>query len=270
LRFDLQSQFAPHFATRLASDRGAETGDLTVIIPTLDEAAMIAATVRATRQIVPHARIIVADGGSADATVFEAQSAGAETISAARGRGAQMAAAAQLACTEWLLFLHADTQLPDNATAVIADFVRRPDARIATFRLRFDHAGWFLRACCWFTRFDSVFTRFGDQGILIRRQFYQELGGFPPWPLFEDATLLRRARLRARVWSLPAAVTTSARRFDRRGHFRQQLLNAMLLLRFLAGASPERLAVIYREANACQRTGTDASSALPGTGRQRY
>lgn len=85
-----------------------------------------------------------------------------------------------------------------------------------------------------------------DQGIAVRRSFYEQLGGFPPWPLFEDVEFLRRARRRTRVWSFPSPVKTSARRFQRRGATRQQLQNTMLLLRFLAGASPVRLAAEYR------------------------
>ena len=88
--------------------------------------------------------------------------------------------------------------------------------------------------------------RFGDQGILIRRDFYHALGGFPAWPLFEDVALLQRARRTIRIRSLPAAVTTSARRFDHRGHLNQQWLNARLLCQYLLGARPERLAEIYR------------------------
>lgn len=180
------------------------------------------------------------------------KSEGAEVVFAARGRGVQLAAGTASVRTAWLLFLHADTKLPATAGSVIAEFCREPNVQIATFRLQFDRAGWFLRACCWFTRFDSVFTRFGDQGILIRADFYRMLGGFPAWPLFEDVALLQRARRHTRIWSLAAAVTTSARRFEHRGHFSQQLLNACLLFRYLIGTPPQRLAEIYR------------ASALPG------
>ena len=79
----------------------------------------------------------------------------------------------------------------------------------------------------------------------MRRDFYAQLGGFPPWPLFEDVELLRRARRITRVVSFPASVITSARRFERSGHLRQQYRNGWLLLRFLAGACPHRLAAEY-------------------------
>ena len=104
----------------------------------------------------------------------------------------------------------------------------------------------FLRLCSWLTRFDSVFTRFGDQGIVVRRAFYTSLGGFPAWPLFEDVELLRQARRETRVWSLPAELTTSARRFRRCGPVRQQMRNGRLLVRFLLGTAPDVLAREYR------------------------
>jgi len=224
----------------------SKSADLTVIIPALNEAANIARCIATTRERLGDAQLIVVDGGSTDQTAAIVRGAGAEVMSSPRGRGVQCDAGARRAASEWLLFLHADTLLPIDAAMMIAEFTARRNARIATFRLRFDDPGMFLRACCWFTRFDSVFTRFGDQGIVIRRDFYHDLGGFPPWPLFEDVALLQRARALTRVVSLPACVTTSARRFQRRGHVQQQWFNARLLFRYLLGASPAVLAEDYR------------------------
>jgi rSAM/selenodomain-associated transferase 2 len=235
---------------------------LTIIIPALNEAAGIRGTVSTSSERWRGARIIVVDGGSTDDTCVIAATAGADVLNTARGRGVQCHAGALAATSEWLLFLHADTTLPPNAEAVAARFIAQPDADIATFRLRFDQPGWFLRACCAFTRFDSVFTRFGDQGILIRRAFYHELGGFPPWPLFEDVALLQQARRRTRIHSLPAAVTTSARRFEAHGHLRQQWLNARLVLRYLSGTSPQVLAEAYRAALRA-RPAVNGTSAAP-------
>lgn len=218
---------------------------LAVIIPALNEGKTVAACIGQVRAALPHATVLVVDGGSTDNTTAAGADAGAAVLTSPRGRGLQCARGAAAAAGEWLLFLHADTILPDNADAVIAEFLARPEVKIATFRLRFERAGWFLRAGAWCTRFDSVFTRFGDQGILVRRDFYADLGGFPEWPLFEDVELLRRARRQTRVWSLPAHVTTSVRRFERNGAVRQQVLNARLLLRFLTGTSPFILAQSY-------------------------
>lgn len=219
---------------------------ISVVIPTLNEAVAITATIQRVRAALPGAEIVVADGGSSDATSVLARAAGAVALTSPRGRGLQLAAGAAAARGDLLLFLHADTLLPTDAASVLAAAFARPEVHIATFRLRFDTGGLFLRACAWCSRFDSVFTRFGDQGIAVRRDFYAVLGGFPAWPLFEDVELLRRARRVTRVWSLPASVTTSARRFHRRGPLRQQWCNARLLLRFLAGTPPETLARLYR------------------------
>jgi hypothetical protein len=144
-----------------------------------------------------------------------------------------------------LLFLHDDSILPQQAAALTQSAFASDQVELACFRLRFDDAHWLLGVYGWFSRFDSVLTSLGDQGILIRRRVFDHLGGFPQWPLFEDVELLRRARRRARVLKLPGVVTTSAVRFRRNGMVRQQLMNAGLILRYLLGAAPTRLAELY-------------------------
>lgn len=217
-----------------------------VIVPTLNEAAHLATTLANIRATLPGSEIIVADGGSTDDTPRLTVRLGARLVTGTTGRGSQLAEGAAHACSELLIFLHADTRLPTEAASVLNRYFARPEVALGTFRLAFDEAGPLLRASAWLTRFDSVFTRFGDQAIVVRRTFYDELGGFPRWPLFEDVEFLRRARRRTRVWSFPACVTTSARRFRRRGPLRQQWLNTCLLLRFLAGTPPAKLAARYR------------------------
>jgi rSAM/selenodomain-associated transferase 2 len=220
---------------------------LCVIVPALNEAALIGQTLSRIRVVLPDAAVIVSDGGSTDDTVGIAVRAGAEVIAAPRGRGSQCRAGAMQATSDWLLFFHADTLLPLEAGVVFREFASKPAVQIGTFRVRFADGSKFLNALAWAaSRGDCVFTRFGDQGILIRRSFYEELGGFPPWPLFEDVTLLQKARKRSRVHWLSACVTTSARRFNAQGLLRQRLLNAELMLRYLAGASLFELAAHYR------------------------
>jgi rSAM/selenodomain-associated transferase 2 len=224
----------------------ASPTSISVIIPALNEAGAISGTLAAVRAGLPHAEIVVVDGGSSDATPLLSVQAGARLLRSARGRGRQCALGANHARGDLLFFLHADTRPPADAARVLAHAFSTSEVSLGTFRLAFDDPSAALRVCAWFTRFDTVFTRFGDQGIVVRRTFYEQMGGFPPWPLFEDVEFLRRARRLTRVWSFPAAVTTSARRFRQRGVLRQQFQNARLLLRFLAGASPERLAEEYR------------------------
>jgi rSAM/selenodomain-associated transferase 2 len=222
-----------------------EGRDWLFVIPALEEGSRIAGCVAQVRAEAPCARVVVADGGSSDATVELARKAGAEVKSVAAGRGRQCNAGAQGAEEEWLIFLHADTVLPPGTGAFLSRALSSPGLQIGTFRLRFDVDHWFLRWCGFFTRFDSLWTRFGDQVIVVRRTFFSSLGGFPEWPLFEDVELLRRARRRTRIVSCPWEVVTSGRKFVQRGVFRQQLRNGWLILQYLCGVSPEMLARRY-------------------------
>lgn len=118
---------------------------VTVVIPALNEAARIRDTILTTMERVRDARVIVVDGGSTDATGVIAAAAGADALTGTRGRGSQCHAGALAATSEWLLFLHDDTTLPSNADEVIARFIAQTNSRVATFRLRFDEPGRFLR-----------------------------------------------------------------------------------------------------------------------------
>lgn len=219
---------------------------LSVVIPALNESAKIADAVRRVFAVWPSAQVIVADGQSTDGTPSLARAAGATVLSIEeRSRGVQLVAGAAATESEWILFIHADTRLTDEAAEVAKAYLARSEGDVAMFQIEFDTPTLLLRFSSWWTRFDSVFTRFGDQGILIRRDFYNTLGGFQSWPLFEDVDLIRRARQCSRIDVLPARVMTSARRFQRHGSLRQQLRNSFLLLRFLAGADPRRLARHY-------------------------
>lgn len=225
--------------------------ELAIVIPTLNEAGNLPATLNALRAGWPEASVVIADGGSSDETRSIAASRGARVLAdLPRSRGAQMRAGANAAGeARWLLFLHADTRLDAAAIVAANAYMAKPDARFAMFRVRFDPPNLLLRFSAWWTRFDSVFTRFGDQGILVSRSAYDELGGFQTWPLFEDVDLVRRARRSRPIDVLPAAITTSSRRFQRRGVWRQQIHNASLLLRFLAGVDPSKLARNYPPAD---------------------
>jgi rSAM/selenodomain-associated transferase 2/rSAM/selenodomain-associated transferase 1 len=219
-----------------------------VVIPTLNEESTIRESVSRVREIGPDVEIVVVDGGSADATIRAAEDEGALVCESRRGRGPQLNVGARLSSGEVIFFLHADTRLPDNAFRLARELFQDGRVQVAKFRLTFDMRNLFLHLCTKFTRYDSIITSFGDQCIVVRRSFFDSLGGFPEWPLFEDVHFLRMARNRTRVYSLPAAVTTSARRFARGGAIRQIVRNGWYILLYLLGVSPERLAGAYEGA----------------------
>ncbi len=216
-----------------------------VIIPALNEEKRIERCLRRVRELKPEAEIIVADGGSSDGTVSKAHACGARVVASPASRGMQCNAGAHAASGGIFLFLHADTLLPHDAFSILNEQFSRPEVQIGTFRLAFDRDNIILRAYASFTSHDSIFTRFGDQCIVVRKSFFYELGGFPDWPLFEDVHFLRTARRRTKIVSFPAEVITSARRFVRLGIVRNQILNAWIFAQYLCGVAPEKLAARY-------------------------
>lgn len=216
-----------------------------VIIPTFNEERSIISCVNRVRFLDPSVEIIIVDGGSVDNTVDLARQQDARVVMTTKGRGIQCNRGAACASGTILLFLHADTRLPDGAFSLLRSFFRRNETKVGTFRLAFDTSHWLLRSYAYFSRFDSLFTRFGDQCIVVRRDFFESLGGFPDWPLFEDIHFLRLARRETRVYSFPMTVTTSARRYLKNGIVKQQLRNSLLVARFLLKSPVADLALRY-------------------------
>lgn len=217
---------------------------ISVVIPALNEAAGIDGQLARLRR-QGFGDIIVVDGGSDDDTRRLALAAGARILRAPRGRAAQMNAGAALATGDVLIFLHADTALPDGAAETIGSALRARDVQAGCFRLRFDREHPLLRLYAWASRFDTYWTTFGDQAFFVRRAAFDAAGGFPVQPLMEDVELRRRLKRIGRFVKLTATVTTSARRFTRDGLVRRQVLNAVLLLGYAAGVDPERLKRLY-------------------------
>jgi rSAM/selenodomain-associated transferase 2 len=228
---------------------------LSVIVPTLNEETHIGACITALRASDPSIQIIVADGGSRDQTVAQAIAVGATVVSAPRGRGPQCNAGAAAANGELLLFLHADTSLPAGAYGLLRDTFANPRVAIAKFRLSFDTRHPILDLVARVMWVDSRFSSYGDQGIVIRRDLFHALGGFPEWPLFEDVRLFELARARTRVHVLPAAVVTSARRFQANGALKQLLFDVMLWIAYVAGVSPFAIAARYERGKSGRGSG---------------
>jgi rSAM/selenodomain-associated transferase 2 len=218
---------------------------IAVIIPTLNAEASLAATLRS---VAGTEEIIVIDGGSEDATVSVASAAGARVQASERGRGQQLRAGAELATQDWLLFLHADTQLAPGWRAHVDAFTNEANAAatVGVFRFKLDDAAWQARVLEWLVAL-RVFVfalPYGDQGLLIHRSLYAALGGFRPLPLMEDVDFVRRIG-RRRLRTLACAATTSSRRWREDGWLARSARNIVCLTLFSAGAPIDRVARFY-------------------------
>lgn len=218
---------------------------LAVVIPTLNEAESLPALLGDLGRVVVPLDIVVADGGSTDGTLAAASTAGVRTVAAPRGRAAQMNAGARAAEGRWLLFLHADTRLPSRARrALLTAIVDEPELEAAVFGFAIDLPPGWKR----FIEMGQALRQtlyglpYGDQGLLVRRELFEAVGGFPDVPLLEDVAALRALRRRARVRTLPGVILTSGRRYLRDGVVRTWLRNTAIISLYYLGVPPRRLA----------------------------
>jgi rSAM/selenodomain-associated transferase 2 len=223
-----------------------EQNTITAIVPSLDDAARLPAILAALRPRA--AEIIVADGGSTDDTADIARAAGALFVAAPRGRGNQLAAGAVAASGYWLLFVHADCRLGPGWDASVRAFIAAPKAarRAGYFEFALDDPSRAARllehAVRWRCRLLAL--PYGDQGLLIARPLYDEIGGFARIPLMEDVDLVRRLG-RRRLAPIGVPLYSSARRYLEEGYVRRPLRNLLCLLLYFAGVPPRRLVKLY-------------------------
>ncbi len=218
---------------------------VSIIIPALNEAGGIGATLASALGQPGPREVIVVDGSSTDGTPEVARAAGACVLVAARGRARQMNAGAAAATGSVFLFLHADTRLPEGALAAVRRALADPGVAGGCFRPTFDLGGawmrlWSLGVWMRWHRF-----AFGDRALFVRRAAFEGAGGFPDQPLFEDLDLVRRVRHRGRFVFLGESIATSARRFRNNGALRQQARNTALWLGWAVGLPPHRLKRFY-------------------------
>ena len=228
---------------------------LSIIMPTLDEEYVLPKTLSTLQgqNFDSPVEVILSDGGSRDATLetFERSTCSwgsmewmTRVVVASRcGRATQLNAGARVATGEVLLFLHADTWLPPGSLHAIIEAVGDPRVVGGGFRLRFNEPGALLRVIAGYATARSMLrgVHYGDQAMFVRRQAFEDLGGFPEIPLFEDLALSKALRRRGRVVTLPLPVITSARRLGRGGVVRTAARFAWLKIRYALGADPERL-----------------------------
>ncbi len=219
---------------------------ISIVIPTLNSGHSLPGTLQALMEGLHSGLIrelIVTDGGSEDPTLEMADEAGAKIVTGPASRGGQLQRGCAKASGDWLLILHADTELQSGWSAIVAEHLR--SHRPAAFRLRFRVSGIGARwVAGWANLRSRVFgLPYGDQGLLVRRREYDSVGGFPDQPLMEDVALIR---VLPRPVLLKADAVTSAERYIRQGWFRRGARNLWTLARYFLGADPHLLAQSYR------------------------
>jgi hypothetical protein len=229
--------------------RSHHNNSLSIIIPALNESAQILAAIQSARKGLP-LEVIVVDGGSRDETAQIATKAGATVIQAPRGRAAQMNAGAGISRGSHLLFLHADTRLPDGYSVHIRRILN--DSAVAgAFRFGIAQPFSGRRLIEWMTNFRArkLQMPYGDQAIFIRRKDFIEMDGYKSIPIMEDYDFIRRLRRRGRIVIADAVALTSSRRWLELGVPLNTLVNQLVIAGYHCGVTPEKLAKFYRNVN---------------------
>jgi rSAM/selenodomain-associated transferase 2/rSAM/selenodomain-associated transferase 1 len=233
----------------LGDERDGESAGLpvSIVVPVLNEAPVITATLARLRRDFPGCELVAADGGSRDGTA-ELAAPLARVVRSEPGRAAQMNAGARHARGEVLWFIHADTRADPCALGQIRAALTDPAVVGGGLTLRFDQPGLALRYVAWTSNLRARYLRwvFGDQAMFIRRSAFETLGGFPGLPLMEDLEMSRRLHRCGRLAVLPATATTSARRFTEHGTWRTLAFMQYLKLLYFLGADPQRISDRYR------------------------
>ncbi len=224
---------------------------ISVIIPTYNEEAQIKATIQKLWQYDESnliKEIIIADGGSTDNTITIARIEGVKiVISPKKGRAAQMNYGASFATEKILYFLHADTIPPPNFTKDIAEAMDHGFIA-GCFLLSFDYNHWFLKANCWFTRFDVDAIRFGDQSLFVTKDAFLKAGSFcEKHIVMEDQHLIKRLKKLVPFTIIKKPVITSARKYLENGIYKTQGIFFIIYLMYKLGYPQQKLVATYKK-----------------------
>ena len=221
---------------------------LSIVIPTLNEAAHIGETLGRLKPCQAEVELWVVDGGSQDQTCAIAQNAGAQVLETHQGRFAQLNLGAAQSTGDVLIFLHADTHLPPCFDQEIAEVLGQTGVIAGAFPLAIANAKGGLRWVAWGTNQRSRWLQlpYGDRALFMRQETFQSLGGFPDLPIMEDFELVRRLRQRGKIGLATSPVLTSDRRWRKLGVVATTIRNQLMLMGYFAGIPPQRLANWYR------------------------
>jgi rSAM/selenodomain-associated transferase 2/rSAM/selenodomain-associated transferase 1 len=224
---------------------------VSVVVPVLNEASALPALLDRLASLAGRIEVVVVDGGSDDGTAeVAAQHPSAPLVcSTELGRSRQMNHGASESSGEILVFLHADTLLPDDAYDRIVEALREPSVQGGNFALRFDGDDRFSRVLGrWYAAQRRGGIYYGDSAVFVRREVFDHLGGYRPLAIMEDYDFVRRLEKRGRTVCLPGPAVTSARRWRALGVWRTVLSWVVIRWLFLVGVPPKRLARLYRPA----------------------
>jgi rSAM/selenodomain-associated transferase 2 len=221
---------------------------LSIIIPALDEAEHIVATLDSLQPLRRRGvEIIVADGGSSDNTANLARERADQVLTVPAGRARQMNAGAAAARGEILCFVHADSRMPEGADGLIVDGLSRSRRSWGRFDVSIAGTHPMLRVIAqlmnWRSRLTGIAT--GDQGLFLTRSLFEAAGRFPEIALMEDISLTRQLKRYSPPLCIAHRLTTSGRRWEKHGVWRTMLLMWRLRLAYFFGADPDRLARQY-------------------------
>jgi rSAM/selenodomain-associated transferase 2/rSAM/selenodomain-associated transferase 1 len=225
--------------------QGMQQPMISVVIPALNEASLIHRTIEASK--IENVEIIVADGGSTDETRELAAKAGVKVIQCPCGRGRQLNEGALHASGRIIVFLHADTILPEGFASEVLTVLAKKNTVAGAFRLSITGKNWALGLVSFFTNLRSVLFQlpYGDQAIFIQKDQFWHVGGFPDIPIMEDYALVLRLKKLGRISISPKAVKTSGRRWDKLGYLRTLLINQTMIIGYHAGVPIEKLERFY-------------------------
>lgn len=221
---------------------------ISVVIPTYNEAERIASTVKLAKSRAHcHAEILVADGNSTDETKILARRAGARVFGVSGGRAAQLNTAASHARSEKLLFLHADTQVPEGYDAEMQRVLDGP-AVAGAFRLKIDSKIRGIKIVSAVANWRARFLQrpYGDQGLFMNRKTFDLVGGYPKMSFLDDYEMVRRIVKRGRIGIANSSVVTSARRWETLGVLRTTLMNQVIIAGYHFGVPVDTLRDWYR------------------------
>ena len=222
--------------------------NISVVIPVLNEEKTVATALRAILPLQPF-EILVVDGGSSDRTPEICGSFGVKLLTSGRGRARQMNCGARQASGEILLFLHADTRLPESALDDIESALGDQHCPGGRFDVELEGSHWMLKIIGAMINYRSRATRIGtgDQAIFVRREIFERIGGYQDIPLMEDIALCRALKCFGRIACLRSRVVTSARRWESDGVWSTIVKMWTLKFLYLAGVSPARLNKFYAD-----------------------